>query len=126
MSGLDLSDAFDEEFLESFSVTRQVETLVLGRSQISETVIAPVFGTICIAGPNDLKRLPEGTSFTSGISVVTQTKLQGAVLGYQPDLIEWNGEQFLVVHVDKYGHFGAGWWQVLAESVTSQEPANGY
>lgn len=123
---LDMSDAFDVDNTDLLTVIRQKETLVLGVSQIEQTSIPNVWATVCAAGKNDLDRLPEGTSFTRGISLVTQTKLQGAgVIGtdtYQPDLITWNGGQYLVKHVDIYMHVGSGFWQVLAESVTSQEP----
>lgn len=123
---LDMSDAFDSDNMDPFYVVRQAQTMVLGRTQITPTTLGPYYGVVCAAGKNDLDRLPQGTQFTRGISVVTQTKLQGAGKSggqdYQPDIINWNGGQYLVVHVDIYQHVGPGFWQVLAESITSQEP----
>ncbi len=122
MSALDLSEAFDPEYVDSFTVRRQAESLVLGRTQITPTDIAPVYGTVCAASPNDLLRIPDSTSFTRAISIVTQFKVIGAEVGFQPDLILWQGSQYLVKHVDLYPHFGVGWYQVIAASITSQEP----
>lgn len=123
---LDMTDAFDEENLDTFSRVVRQETLTLGRSTLTSTQTDGLWGVVSIIGPNDLQRLPESTRFTKGISVVTQNLLEGArtVAGvsYQPDLILWNGDQFLVVHVDPYGHAGSGFWQILAQSQTSQEP----
>lgn len=118
---LDMSDAFDSENMDSFSVVRQKETLVLGRPTITPTTLPKVWGVITAASPNNVSRLPEGTRFTHGISVVTRTKLQGAVAGHQPDLINWRGSQYLVITAEPYAHVGSGFWQILAESVTSQE-----
>lgn len=123
---MDMSDAFGPELLDTFTVVRRVETMVLGRPSLAETPIPNVSGVVCVAGKNDIDRLPEGTRFSRGISVVTQTELRGAgVQGattYQPDVIEWQGGRYLVVHVDIYKHAGSGFWQILAESMTAVEP----
>lgn len=123
---MDMSDAFGPELMDVFSITRQAQTLVLGRASIATSSVPGLYGVITAANKNDVERLPEGTKFSSGISVVTQAEVypagtRGGVT-YQPDIIEWQGSQYLVVHVDKYKHAGAGFWQVLAESITTVEP----
>ena len=123
MSGFDLSDAFDPDYVDSFTVRRQAESIVNGRSVIHPTDIAPVYGTICAASPNDLARVPDSSSFTRAISVITPFHCKGVEIGFQPDLILWKGSQYLVKHVDLYPHMGPGFFQVIASSVTSQEPA---
>lgn len=123
---LDMSDAFDDDIMDTFTMRRQEQTLVLGRTQITNVDTPGVFGVITTAGKNDLDRLPQGTTFTTGISIVTQTRLHAAGWDpttskeYQPDLVYWNDEWYLVIHVDRYGHVGSGFWQVLAESTSSR------
>lgn len=123
---MDMSDAFGPELMDAFSIVRREETLVLGRPSFIESTTAGHYGVVTSAGSNDLDRLPEGIKFTRGISVVTQVQVRGAGAQgpntYQPDIIEWRGSRYVVVHVDLYPHAGSGFWQVIAESMTTVEP----
>ena len=123
MPSLDLSEAFDPEIVDSFTVRRQAETLGLGRSVITTTDIPAVYGVVCAASPNDLEKIPDSTSAGRAISVVAPFHFKDAQSGFQPDLILWQGSAYLVAHVDLYPHFGEGFFQSIAISQTAVNPA---
>lgn len=122
MIGLDLSDALcDPLLLDTFSVTRRIETISPnGRPVTINSVKSGIFGTVCAASPTDLQRLGDYQVQGKTISIVTQYRLHGAVksgaTSYQPDVVNWNGSNFLVILVDDYSQYGAGWMQAIATS----------
>lgn len=124
---LDVSElALDPDFADTFTVTRRVESFDHGRLVPMPTDYPNVIGVVCMAGPNDLKRLPEGQYSGKIISIVSTFRLMlsGQVGGttYQPDVITWHGSKYLVIWVDDYTQFGGGQIEAMAESMTTQDP----
>lgn len=118
---LDLSDAFDESFTECFTVLRRQETIPsIGPATISTTSYSAE-GVVTAASPNDLKRLPEFDMSRKAISIVTQFRLQLNSVGYKPDIVQWGGDNFLLVLLDDYSHYGAGFVEAIAASIDYQD-----
>ena len=70
------------------------------------------FGSIDPTGDQSLLRLPDEQAQNKQITVVTNLLLRGAssVSGsqWQPDLVFWQGEHFLVHDIEDFSQYGAG------------------
>jgi hypothetical protein len=115
MPQLDLSDAFLEPtFQDQFYVLRRSDTTdVHGKTQIS-TVTFSANGVVTINGDQDLDRGPDEQHAAKTITVITRFNIRGATKGYQPDIIRWHGDNFLVTAVEDYSTWGLGWYQISA------------
>ncbi len=123
MSALDMSDALDPMYMDPFTVIRRPEQVVNGRTVVNPQTVKGLWGTFCSASPADLATLGDARVFERAFSIVTKAHLKGAEVGYQPDLVVWLGSQYVVARVEPYPHLGSGFFQVIAVSTTSQEPA---
>jgi hypothetical protein len=123
MPFLDVSDiTCDPDFADRFTVVRRQETVDgFGRAGVTERLFHKVVGVVTMSSPNDLDRREDYQNFTRSITVVTKFAVQGAVIGYQPDLIEWRGTRHLVKHVAPYPQFGKGFYQVECSSMTNMD-----
>ena len=123
MPFLDVSDiTVDPDFADRFTVVRRQETVDgFGRAGVSERLFHKVVGVVTIGSPNDLDRKEDYQNFTRSITVVTRFAVQGAVTGYQPDIIEWRGTRHLVKHSAPYPQFGKGFYQVECSSMANMD-----
>ena len=118
MATLDVSDVLlCPEFTDNYVINRNQETIDNnGRSQVTTTQINS-FGVVTMASGQDLQRYPELQILERVISIVTKTRLQSAVTGYQPDVITWRGDNYVVKAIDLYPQYGAGFYEVIAASI---------
>ena len=119
MALLDVSSILiDPDLTDRFSVRRRkADVDIQGRLAISEQLFTGIIGVITTANPNDLDRQDDFSVFTRTLSVVTRFRLRGEVKGYQPDVIVWHGNNFVVKHIDLYPQFGSGFYQAECESM---------
>lgn len=122
MALLDVTEILtDPDFADDFPVKRRAESVGQnGRSELQVRDMKGV-GVICAASPSDLERLPEDQRMRRTISIVTQFRLQGPSPGYQADLVGWQGDFFVIVDIQPYTNYGAGFVQALASSMSSQD-----
>lgn len=117
----------EPSFADTFAVIRRAETVGDdGISVLTPTTFPNLLGSICTAGGNDLERSADAGYSKKRISVVTQFKLRGAAIAgsgqnYQPDLIQWHGDYFIVETLDDYSSYGAGFVQAECSSIDFQE-----
>lgn len=125
MANLDVSEVVsDPDFADDFVVTRQPETVNnFGESTTPANQTIKTFGTVTMANPDDLLRLPEGDRSDRTISIVTQFRLQAASPGIKADIVTWRGNNYLVKLVDPYVQFGAGQIQAICGSIDTQQAA---
>jgi hypothetical protein len=108
----------DPEFTDSFTVLRRQEVVDShGRSTLQTTTFAAIIGVVTASSPNDLDRPQDYEVFTRAISIVTKFRMRGEVVGYQPDVVVWRGDNFVVKHIGLYPQFGVGFYQVECESM---------
>ena len=120
---MDMSDAFDPDMMDGFSVKTRTEAVgTNGRGTITPTTVSGLYGVITVASSSDLDRHPELSRTNRTISVVTQYHLQGEVTGRQPDLVTWRGSDYIVKAIDPYPQFGDGFYQALCESTSTVDP----
>lgn len=122
---LALDTVFDPLLNDSFSRVRRAESRdAHGRSQVTPTTTPNLNGVVTMNQDiEDIRNeFPEVQYATRVINVVTHANFQAAVkdaqgISYQPDLIVWRGDNYVVLRVSPYPQFGIGWWQVTAMSV---------
>ena len=105
-------------FCEQFTITRRQEIVnSYGETTtVNSTLLAT--GVVNITfGSNELERGPDEQHQGKSISITTKFRLYGEVVGYQPDLITWHGDTFLVTKIEDYLGFGAGFVQAEARSI---------
>jgi len=108
----------DPDFADRFTVRRRNESVDKhGRSTIVETRIPNVIGVVTMGSQSDLDRRDDFQVTTRALTVVCKFALRGEVSQYQPDVIVWRGDNYLVKHVDLYPHFGPGFYQAECYSV---------
>lgn len=124
MPQLDVSWVVTDPMLaDSFSVTRRQETIgATGRSTVTPTVFNNLVGVVTQGEPSTLQRADDSQQVPRVISIVTKFAARGAVTGYQPDLITWNGQDYLVTNCLPYNRFGAGFYEVIAASENAMDP----
>lgn len=118
MPGLDVSDAvLESEFQDTFTVERRTETIsTKGRSQTTAETFRQI-GVVYPAGPNDLERLPEEQHMRKTIVICTGFRLRGPSPGFQADVVDWNGDRFVVANVEDFSGFGQGFVSAICQSI---------
>lgn len=125
MPDLDVSFMVSDPMLaDCFDVVRRRELVnSKGRAvPLEEEVYVNVIGVVT-QSDGDLSRKPDGQSVPRSIFVASEFRMQGAIVGYQPDLIRWNGSEYLVKECMPYSRFGRGTYEVRAESMTQPDTA---
>ena len=130
MPMIDVSPCLTDPYLmDTFQVVRRSETV----DPYGEAVLTPApavnsFGVVYWATPADLRRLPDNQIADKAITCITRYALRSAsqVGGqvYQPDLIVWHGNNFVVVHVEDYSAYGPGFIFAIATmmDITANAP----
>jgi hypothetical protein len=130
MPTLDLSDAFDESFLDDITVVRQDYFVdQYGRVQVVPRTFS-IRAVVTAASPNDLSRVPEEEYMNKSIQVAAindqnadgSAVLQGPSEFNLPDEIIWHGSKFIVRTLDDYSGYGRGFIQVVAVSIQPTDP----
>ena len=124
---LDVSSILlDPDLADTITVLRRIEWVgTNGRSTTSVQKIGTI-GVVTMASPNDLDRAAETQVTTRTISVVTKFKARGEAQGYQPDIILWRGDNYVVKSIEPYPQFGAGFVQLQCDSMDIQDVAFDY
>ena len=92
-----------------------------GETQDAETVRFEAFGSITPIGENSLIRDAAYATQSNTIQVITEFQLRGAGKDeqgneFQPDVVLFEGEEYLVITLNQFAKFGAGF--VVAECAT--------
>lgn len=123
MPQLDVSWVVTDPMLaDSFSVTRRQETVgANGRPTITPTVFPNLVGVVTQSEPTTLQRDDDSQTVPRAISIVTKFAARGATTGYQPDLVTWDSQDYLVTDCIPYRRFGAGFYEILAASENAMD-----
>jgi galactose-6-phosphate isomerase len=108
--------------MDTFAVNRR--TQVVSGFGIASTTSQPFNGLSGVVYPsneNELKRLPDTQVQSKAITVITRFALRGEaqVSGteFQPDIVVWNGNSFLVRDVQDWGRYAAGFVNAICTSI---------
>jgi hypothetical protein len=111
----------DPLLADKFSRVRRQETVseVNGRSTVNTIQTDNLVGVVTMNRDIETIRqeFPEVQFSTRVINVVTKANLQAAVAGYQPDLVIWRGDNYVVLQVSPYPQYGSGFYEAVATSI---------
>ncbi|TWA71915.1 hypothetical protein FBZ84_101181 [Azospirillum baldaniorum] len=115
MASIDLSGLTLSTYIAGteFAVIRRQEAVGGdGFSTVTPETIGPVYGSISPTGDNSLVRQQDFQTGAKTIKVITAFRLRGpskeAGASYQPDLILWGGDHYVVRDLKDWTAFGAG------------------
>lgn len=123
MPFIDVSDVLtDPEFAEppkSLIVLRRTQTIgINGRVAVAVKNI-PIDGIVTAGSGNNLQRLEDQQHMIKRITVHTMFRLRGPALGFQPDIVQWHGDNFVVTEIDDHSAYGAGF---ISATCASTDP----
>jgi hypothetical protein len=114
----------DPDLATLFDVKRRSETVDSnGISQVSTTTFEDVIGVITVISPNNLDRHENYQTMRRSISVICRFDLRGEVDGYQPDVVVWQGNNYVVKVAGYYPQFGEGFVQAECTSMDHVDKA---
>lgn len=116
---MDMSELLgDVDFCDTFDVIRRpAVNNNFGENVVTPSTIKGVVGVVCATGHNDLNRTPDMQFTPRVFNVVTNFQLRAMWPGGQPDIVVWNGDQYVVRSIRPYPRFGAGFVQAAIESM---------
>lgn len=118
MPEIDVNDILTDDYIagEGFWVYRRAEVMgTNGRSSL-EGAWLPAEGSIFPSGDNSLARQEAFSNQANAVTVVTPFRLQGvartaAGQNYQPDLVYYEGDFYLVRDLRDWSKYGAGFME---------------
>lgn len=114
---------------DSFAVLRRQQAVgVNGRGSMTTTAIKSLSGVVYPSSKNDLDRFPDLQVQGKALTVITRFALRSAssVAGagpggsnqdYAPDIVQWNGDNFLVLSLEDWSRFGPGYVLAICQSM---------
>jgi hypothetical protein len=114
MPWLDVNELLLDPMLagETVTVTRRQDVIGANGRTTPSTTTFPIIASVQPTSSNSLVREEAYQSKTKSIKVITATPLYGpeqaAGTNYQPDLITWHGDSFIVRAIDDFSNFGGG------------------
>ncbi len=129
MPDIDVSEVFgDPLFTETLTVRRRKEVIGSnGRATTSERTYRPM-GIVIPQDGGDLTRTPNMQTANSIIEVHTQFRLRGPSKDqidarYQPDIVVWNGDPYVVVQPVNFSKYGFGFIRAVCASMADVDHA---
>jgi galactose-6-phosphate isomerase len=123
MPWLDFSDVLLDPAIagETFSVIRRQQVVDnYGTVTTTNTTLSGT-GSITPTGDNSLVREEAYQTSAKTIKVITNFRLYGPEqIGgttYQPDLVAWHGDNFIVKSINDYSSYGAGFLEAECASI---------
>jgi hypothetical protein len=110
-------------FLTGLTVYRRKQKVNnFGEPKLEVEVLSNVQGVVYPASKNDLERYADAQITQRSIVILTQNSLRGESetidgVEYQPDIVLWKGNHFLIVTVDAYTNYGRGFVKMIANSM---------
>jgi hypothetical protein len=113
------------EFSDSFEIMRRPESISQYGRSVTTQVIATAAGTIYPTGDNSLVRQSDFEMSRKTLTCVTTYRLQQAAPGFQPDLVLYRGNTYVVSSVEDYSQYGAGFIVAQLSSILAiDQPAH--
>lgn len=125
MPDIDVSDLLNDPFAaELLTILRQKETVTQkGReSNTYETITPQPVGVVqpkdTVIGGNEVTREDDKIYRGAALIIHTQFRLRGPAPGYQPDVIVWQGDRYVITLVNNFSRYGAGF--IYAEAASQE------
>lgn len=117
MAGIDVNDVLvDMDLSTVFDVRRRHETVNdKGRTRIVDEMFPGQRGVITWED-GAINRNPDGSIAQEHIKIVTPFSLRDTSMGFQADVIIWNGAEYTITSSKANRHFGRGFTRATASS----------
>ncbi len=131
---IDVTDILADSYIaaDPFLVIRRIETVnAYGEAGNKPPERIDAFGAVYPTGSNSLVREDAYSTGLNTIKVVTQFKLRGPSkeatnrgtdVPYKPDIILWKGSHYVVVSLNDYSQYGAGFVEAECMSTDYIDP----
>lgn len=119
MAGLDVSDAFDPDFMEFGLIRIRLTQTVDTHGIATNTPVNTQFAAVVVPGEgSNLVRLADGSRVHETLVVhAPGFNLQSQSNGLSADIVTWQGSQYTVKAVDDYSNFGSGFVKATLELI---------
>lgn len=120
--------------LDKFNVIRRVQLVSNdGEAQVVPTSFQGVRGIVTPSvQQKDLERMSDAQLMSKALTIITIFALRGvsedaSKTNFQPDIVIWNGDAFLVTFIDDYSNYARGFIRAVAfmMDITAVPPATG-
>jgi hypothetical protein len=123
---LDVSSLLlDPDFAQPLTIERRTEVVGSnGRATITSQIVLPApYGVILpvdtAIGGNALERGPDEQHRGAALEVITRFRLQGPSPSFQPDVIVYEGNRYVITIVNTLTKYGAGFIRAECSSMDS-------
>lgn len=121
---LDVSDVLtDPMFVEPLLITRQNVTVGNnGRATVTQEVITPKpYGVVTSEADDDVIVGEDALLRPNMIRVTTKFRIQGPSKEGERDgdIVTWNGDPYIVMKIDNFSKWGAGFMTAVCQSMSS-------
>lgn len=124
MPDIDVTDILDDPLVagEGFWVYRRSQTVGDNGRAVLAGAWLPAIGSVTPTGDQSLTRADAFQTQARTIDVVTTFRLRGVSrtergVEYQPDMVFWDGDFFVVKDLSDYSRYGAGMMEAECTSV---------
>lgn len=123
MADLDVSDVLDDpDFANQLTVIRKTQAVSnSGVAFNPATTNISIYGVVTVGSMLPLQRAADYELAKKIITVHTRTTLFGVQAGYEPDIVVWNGNNYVVKRPNNWSHFGQGFTANECEMVDTQD-----
>lgn len=125
MPALDVSDiTLDPDFAEALTLYRR-EQVISSKGRVTPTLVLVTptpYGVVLAQDDLPLQRGPDQQNLPQLLEVHTPFRIRSATKDpatgkiYQPDVLVWNGDNFLCTRTYNFSHFGRGFIRAVFAS----------
>lgn len=116
---LDVSDVLLDPMFQdtSLTCTRQAQTVDANGIASNTQTVTPFAGVVTNDAGDQLLRRPDGSRIEGSITIHTQFQLSDGRIGFDGDLVSWQGRQYTVVNVRDWSTYGRGFVAAQCELI---------
>jgi len=111
----------DPTFAETVTIQRRAETVGADGISVQTATDVSISATVTSGSQPVLERNAGGQWQPDTIIVHTTFRLIGPAIGYQPDVVLWNGRRYLVTRTNDYSHYGGGFVRADCRAMDLQD-----
>jgi hypothetical protein len=126
MPFLDVSSLLlDPDFAQRLTIERRTDQVgANGRTVQTPQIITPkpigvVLPVDTAIGGNALERNPDEQHRGAALEIITKFRLQGPAPGFQPDVLVYEGNRYIITIVNTLSKYGAGFIRAECSSMDS-------
>lgn len=109
------------EFVNQFEVVRRQEHVSqFGRAEVIAEPTQFALGTIFPTGDNSLQRQADFETSSKTMTIITRYPLRTSSPGYQPDIVLYQGNTYIVQSVKDWMQIGSGFVEAEVTSLDAQ------